>query len=158
MNRIPKRWFRIIQNDLSSLPEALDWYLEELNGGQEAISINGNLMSQNQIHPGLIAYYDAMHTDLDMILELVERNYRITRGTILKQWAEDPPTSKKLSTTEQKEIVETEPDVMEAFELVQEVKYVYSHYSSLLKALEQRGYTLNNIVKLRLANMEEVEV
>jgi hypothetical protein len=157
-NKSPKRWFRIIKNDPDKISEAMDWYMEELERGEGEIAIGGNLLHCNQTHPGLIAYFDAMHTDLDMILELVERDYRLTKGRIMKQWANDPPTQRKLSTTEIKEVLETEDEVIEAYKFVEDVRYVYEQYSSLMKALEQRGYTLNNIVKLRIANMEEVEV
>ena len=115
-------------------------------------------MKANQNQPGFIAYYDAMHTDLDAILELIEQKHRIARAKAIKNIADNPPTNMKLSVADIKVLAESDQDVVVLEEIKNEVKYVYKQYGSLLKALEQRGYTLNNITKIRIAGMEEVIV
>lgn len=156
MSSPPKRWYRIIQDDLSAIPDALNWYIQELDSAHKIIDISGTLMSANQNQPGFIAYYDAMHTDLDSILELVQQKYKILRANALRSIADNPPTNVKLSVSDIKLLAECDPEVVTFEQIVNEVKYVYRQYSSLLKALEQRGYTLNNITKIRIAGLEEV--
>lgn len=138
--------------------DALKWYEDELEQAFLDTDISGNLVRANQNQPGFVAYYDAMHTDLDAILELVERNLRVEKAKIMKEWLTNPPTNLKTNTTELKMLLEAHEDVVTASDIVAEVRYVYKQYGSLLKALDSRGYTLNNIVKLRTANMEEVEI
>jgi hypothetical protein len=130
----------------------------QLEEAHTTIDITGTLMKANQNQPGFIAYYDAMHTDLDAILELIEQKHRIARAKAIKNIADNPPTNMKLSVADIKVLAESDQDVVVLEEIKNEVKYVYKQYGSLLKALEQRGYTLNNITKIRIAGMEEVIV
>jgi hypothetical protein len=156
--RLPKRWFPIVKSDNLKLGDALDWYMTELDMSISDVDISGNLIGQNQEQPGLVSYYDGMHTDLEMILSYFERMLRISKAKKTREWGDSPPTNTKLAVNEQKLLLESEDDVIFFSEIVEEVSYVYKHYASLLKALEARGYSLNNISKLRVANMEEVEV
>jgi hypothetical protein len=156
--RLPKRWFRKVSADMGLLPDALAYYLAELDDGHKELEIKGNLMRQNMDQAGLVAYYDGMHSDLDGMLWVVERNLKRVRGEVLRDYVENSPTHQKLNVTELKVIMEADTRVMEANELVDEVKYVYKQYGSLMKAFEQRGFDLSNVVKLRLAGMEEVDV
>lgn len=156
--RPPKRWFRDVQANLDAIPEALDWYLAQLEPAHQEIDIAGTLMKANQNQPGLVAYYDAMHTDLDMILEFVERKHKIMRASKIRELADDPPTNTKLSAADVKLLAETDAEVVCLEQLAQEIRYVYKQFSSLMKALEQRGYTLNNITKIRIAGLEEAIV
>ena len=156
--RYPKRWYREVSRDINKLPDAIEWYEDQLEKAFEEVDISGNLMRANQDQAGFIAYYDAMHTDLDAILTLMERNWRQEKARITMEYADSPPTNVKLGASESKLVVEMHPDVILAHDAFMEVNYLYKQYSSLLKGFEQRGYTLNNITKLRTANMEEVEV
>lgn len=154
----PRRWFKDIQRDLGTIPDALEWYFTKLAEGHNEVNISGTLIRVNQNQPGLVAYYDAMHTDLDMILEFIERKHRIAKAKKLRELADAPPTNSKLSATDLKLLAETDDDVMSLEQLAQEIRYVYKQFSSLMKAFEQRGYTLNNITKIRVAGLEEVNV
>lgn len=158
MSAPPKRWFRAVQEDLGAVSDALEWYLAELERAHKSIDISGTLLRANQSQPGYVAYYDSMHTDLDAILEYIQQRHRIARATALRRLAENPPTDIKLSAADIKLLAETDPDVVLLDEIMSEVRYVYKQFSSLLKALDQRGYTLNNITKIRIAGMEEVVV
>lgn len=156
--RIPKRWYRRVSEDLTVIPDALEYYMTELDAGFADVEIKGNLIRENQAQGGFVAYYDAMHSDLDGILSVVERNEKTVRGAVFREMVENGVGNKPMNGTELKLIMEADQRVIDAGELVTEVKYVYKQYSSLLKAFEKRGFSLTNITKLRVANMEEVEV
>lgn len=156
--RLPKRWFKVVKDDLSKLPDAIEWYEQILDEAFAEADISGNLQRALQEQPGLIGYYDAMHTDIDLILDLMEKRLKQTKADKLRQWAENPPTNVKMNSTDTRLLIEADPDVVFIDELVMETRYTYKTYSGLLKALDSRGYTLNNITKLRSSGMEEVEV
>lgn len=158
MIRLPKRWYHVVKSDVTKLPDALEWYMDELDKGFKDIEITGNIEALNQVHPGLVVFFDAMHTDLDMMLEHFERQLRMMRGARIRKWADDPPTNAKVGVNDTKIMVDSEKDISDFADLVEEIKYVYKQYGSLLKSLDSRGFSLSNIVRLRIANMEEVEV
>lgn len=154
----PKRWFRKVKSDLGNLPDALEWYEEELKEAFEHTGVSGSLFRANQEQPGLVAYYDAMQADLDLILDYCERQLRMKKGAKTKEWADNPPTNGKLTATDIKLLLEEDPEVAETAEIVEEVRYFYKQYSAVMKALEQRGYTLSSISKLRAAGIDEIDV
>lgn len=158
MVKIAKRWYHIVSGDPDRIADALEWYLSELDAGLNSTDISGSLMRANQTQPGFVAYYDSMHTDLDSILELFERQRRMRLGQVLKQYADSPPTQTKLGATEIKALAQCDPDVVRLDQIISEIQYVYKQFGTLLKSLEQRGYSLNNVTKLRVAGLEEVQV
>lgn len=147
-----------MSDDPDKVAEALDYYLSELDEGLAHTAVKGNLERLNQQQPGLIAFYDAMHTDLDALLGLAERNERIVRARVLRELVENPPSKLKLNTTEFKTMMEGDQRVIDATGLSGEIRYVYKQYSSIMSGLTQRGFTLSNIGKIREAGLEEVEV
>lgn len=155
---LPKRWFAAVRNDPSKLDEACDWYLSRLQEAHDDLAIEGNLAHLNQTHPGIQNYYDAMHTDLDMLEEMMDRELRQTKGRRMKQWSDNPPTNSKTTATELKLMLEADDEVIEASMRLENVRYVYKQFGSLMKAYADRGFALSNITRLRIANMEEVEV
>lgn len=156
--RIPKRWFKRVAQDMGEIVPALEYYSKAWEEGNAELEIAGNLSKQNRDHVGLVAFYDAMHSDLDAILGIVERNLRIQRGLVLREYVDNGVTNAKINATELKTIMESDQRIIDASMLVDEVKYVYKQFSSLMKAAEARGFALNRITNLRIAGLEEVEV
>ena len=158
MTRIAKRWYHIVSSDNAKVVDALKWYLSELDEGFNKTDISGSLMRANQTQPGFVAYYDSMHTDLDAILELFERLRRTRRGQVLKEFADNPPTNTKLTANDIKALADCDQTVEMYDQIILDVQYVYKQFGALLKSLEQRGYSLNSVTKLRVAGLEEVQV
>lgn len=158
MSRVPKKWFHEVRADITVVVDALDWFSAELDAGFKDLEIMGNLEALNRHQPGLMAYYDAMHTDLEMIREYFERRLKKVRAVRLREWIDNPPTNAKLGSNDTKALLDADDEVSDAAELLEEVKFACKQLGSLMKSMDSRGYSLNNITKLRIAQMEEVEV
>lgn len=151
-------WFPLVSADRTRWPEAKEWFLVQWKQGMDFADISGSLMLANQSQSGLMSYYDALHTDLDCILKVFEQDMRIIKAMALRRMADNPPTKTKLNATELKSLIEAESEVVDAEMVVIDVRYVYNLMGSVLKGLDQRGYRLGDISKLRVAGMQEVEV
>lgn len=147
-----------MQDDQANVVDAIEWYMAELEPAWSEIAIDGTLVRANQTQPGLVAYYDSIHTDLDMVLELLQRKSKLIRATVAYELANNPPTNVKVSARDLANMVELDQRVQEIEFVVDTVKSIYGQYSTVLKALAQRGFSLTNIVKLRVAGMEEAPV
>lgn len=157
--RLAKRWFHIIKREPDRLDEALEWCIQEVEEGfRLTAGISGNLESTLKNNAGLVSYYDGIHTDLDMILAYYERLMRQVKASKLREWSDNPPTHSRLSVQELKLLIDNTEEVILLSDIVEEIKYVYKQYGSLLKSLDARGYDLTNITKLRVANLQEVEL
>lgn len=152
------RWYPILFRDRTRVKEALLWFLAEYEAGMQSVDISGSLMRANQSQSGLMSYYDSLHSELAAILELVDQDLRIVRAGVLRDFADNPPTKTKLNATDLKILIDAEPPVVAAGYVVEEVKMVYKMFGAVLKGLDQRGYRLGDISKLRVAGMQEVEV
>lgn len=154
----PKRWYREIQKDFAQIADAIVWFEEELEDSTKCLNIDGYLEVSNQEHPGWVAYYDAIHSDLELIMEFLKRMENRLRAKRLKEWADDPPSNVSFKPTDLKTLLEDEPDISELVDLGAEIKYLHKHFSAILTGLDQKSYSLSNITKLRAAGMEEVEL
>lgn len=155
---VAKRWFRIVQKDISRIPEAIDYYLSEVSKSDDAISQNGNIEKLNRDLPGLIAYYDTIHTDAESVMVVVERLVKQEKVRAFKDLLERPPSQRSLTTTELKMMAEVDPDVVILQEILEDIRNAHGQLDSVMKALVQKGYTLTNIKDIRKGGFQEVEI
>lgn len=113
-----KRWAHIVRRDPSRLEEAMGWYLSRHGEAVEDCFVTGPISREDQQVGGLISYYDAMHTDLDVMLYGLESGLKSLRSAGAWEAAEQLEES------------------------VESARYVYKLYAGIKKCLEQKRFSL----------------
>lgn len=130
---------------------------ERLKGWQDNLTIDGKNLEVCCIEQASwLAYYDEIAVELKYTLDFVEMIERMLRGEIMT----DIKTrfQKEYTDTSIQRVIDANPDYIEVHEILLTVQEQYDKARSIVKAFEQRSYSLNNIVKIRENELEHVVV
>ncbi len=142
-----------VNERFKNLPAILADYTDELKGAEQDIIIKGkSLEGANRENPSLYAYYDQRRVELKTLVEFMENQVQRTRGRLFRTFTEN--FKRELSDRAKDKYIDGEQAYLDVFEIYLEVKEIYDQYASIVEAIKFRGYSLNNITKARVANME----
>lgn len=160
MSRIPDlgdKKSNDIKERFKNLPAILADYNDELKGAEQDIQIKGkSLEGANRENPSLYSYYDQRRVELKTLVEFMDNQVQRTRGRLFRTFTEN--NNRDLSDRAKDKFIDGEQAYLDIFEIYLEVKEVCESYASIVEAIKFRGYSLNNITKARVANMENASL
>lgn len=129
-------------------------YEEYLGKVEEEIKIKGKLLEHaNRENPSLQYFYDQKRAEVSSVLKLMEAIVQRTRGRLYKQYTEH--YNRELGDRAIEKYIDQEKEYLDYYELYLAVKELYDKYDSVVDAFRSRGYSLNNITKIRVAALED---
>lgn len=149
-------WFNKVVEDIGNITDAIDHYSEQVKDAKKEVKLKGNLEKSSAEMPGLIEFRFNQLQDIEAILEHLNIQLRKERARVLRQFMEN--YNRELSVREAEKWIDGEDSVVHLAELVNEIAFVRNQFLGIMKALETKGFQINNIVKLRCAGMEDTEV
>ena len=149
-------WYRIVTADVSNLPDAIAWYEEQLLGARNEVSIRGNLEANSRLIPGIVEFRFNQLQEVEALLEWLNIQLRKKRSEIFKKYTEN--YNRALTSRDAEKYVDGEPEVCDMDAIVNEFALVRNKFLGLTKALDIKQWQLSNVVKLRVAGMEDAEL
>ena len=146
-------WYRTISNDLSRLPDAMAFFESELQSAKIETSIKGNLEANSRMMPGIVEYRFNQLQEIEAILEWLNIQLRKKRSEVFKLYMEK--YNKALTSREAEKYSEGDSGVLEWHLLVNEFAMIRNKYLGLMKAIDVKQWQITNIVKLRVAGLED---
>ena len=146
-------WYRKVSNDLAELPGAIAYFESELQSAKVETSIKGNLEANSRLMPGIVEHRFNQLQEIEAILEWLNVQLRKKRSEVFKKFIEN--YNRALSSRDAEKYVDGDADVVQWQLLINEFSMVRNKYLGLLKAIDSKQYQINNIVKLRVAGMED---
>ncbi len=147
-------WFIQIQKDLSKIPDCIDYYNNELENVGLEVSMKGNVERTSREMPGIVAYRFNQLQELEGILEHLNIEMRRERGRLFRKYLEH--YERALSSRDVDKYVDGEQSVLDLQGLINEIAFVRNKYHGLMKALEAKQFQINNVIKLRVAGLEDI--
>ena len=139
------------------LPGILDDYEKELELAKDILEIKGKrLEAANVENAPWQAYYDQKKIDLSILVKYFEMEIARVRGKLFRSYKENH--SRELSEREINRYIDNEESYLTIYQLYLEVKEMYDRFESIVSSFTSRGYSLNNITKIRVASLEDVEL
>ena len=137
------------------LVQELDRFEEILEEKAPVLELDGKkLESLCKEHPQNVFFFRKKAYELKCIEEI----FITKRDKIFSEhWKKLNENNKKILS--QKDIgtyIQAEPDYIDAHELVLEIQYIRKKFDSVCEALDAMGYALNNITKIRIAELEDI--
>lgn len=145
--------------DYKNLPAILAEYEAGLDENEikERLRITGkNLQAANAEHPRWLFYYDSRRADLHTLVKYFEARTSAARGRLFKKYTET--YKRELSDRQKDKYIDNDEKYLMQYEVYLEVKEVYEKYEAVCDAFRARGYSLNNITKIRVASLEDVVI
>jgi|TARA_B100000927_G_scaffold286360_1_gene277744 hypothetical protein len=149
-------WYSKIAKDISSIPNAIDYYETELEDAKKECKIYGNIEKASAQMPGLVEHRFNQLQELEAILEYLNIELRRLRSTFFKKYLEN--YQRALSSRDVEKYVDGEQDVVDMEKIINEFALMRNKWLGITKGLDQKQWQITNIVKLRVAGMEDASL
>jgi len=149
-------WYSEISRDISRIPEAIDYFNDELAQAKFEVKIKGSIERAAAEMPGIVEHRFNQLQELEAILEYLNIELRRLRSSYFKKYLEN--YQRALSSRDVEKYVDGEADVVDYEKIINEFALIRNKWLGVLKALDQKQWQITNIVKLRVAGMEDASL
>jgi len=149
-------WYSQISKDISKIPDALQYYEDELVEAKKECRIYGNIEKSAANMPGLVEHRFNQLQELEAILEYLNIELRRLRSSFFKKYLEN--YQRALSSRDVEKYVDGEADVVDMEKIINEFALMRNKWLGITKGLDQKQWQLTNITKLRVAGMEDASI
>jgi len=147
-------WYRQVQQSLTHLPEAIEHYELELETAVLECSIKGNVEKLSREIPGIVAYRFNQLQDLEDILEHLNILMRQKRSEKFQKYLEH--YNRALSSRDAEKYSDGDSEIIDLQHLINELSLTRNKFMGIIKALESKQFQINNVIKLRVAGLDDI--
>ena len=149
-------WYTKIAKDISHIPDAVLYYEAELDEARREVRLTGNLEKASASMPGVVEQRFSQLQEIEAILEYLNIELRRLKSQFFRKYLEN--YQRALSSRDCEKFVEGEADVVDFEKIINEFALLRNKWLGITKALDQKQWQLTNIVKLRVAGMEDASL
>ena len=149
-------WYTDVSKDISKIPEAVQHFYNELNEAKKEVRIYGSLEKASAAMPGVVEHRFNQLQEIEAILEYLNIEKRRIRSIAFKKYLEN--YQRALSSRDVEKYVDGEADVIDMEKIVLEFALLRNKWLGIIKGLDQKQWQITNIVKLRVAGMEDATI
>ena len=141
---------------MGEIVNAVSHYEREIDSARFECSRKGNLEKQSSMMPGIVEQRFNQLQEVEAILEHLHTEMRKLRSQTFRKYLEN--YNRALSSRDAEKFVDGESAVVDLQYLINEFSLVRNKFIGIIKALEAKGFQINNIVKLRAAGLEDISL
>jgi|TARA_B100000214_G_C23925312_1_gene608034 hypothetical protein len=149
-------WYITVSKDISKIPDCIEYFNNEYEQARKECRIYGNLEKASASLPGIVEHRFQQLQQIEAILEYLNIEKRRLKSSHFKKYLEN--YQRALSSRDVDKYVEGEADVVDFEKIVNEFALLRNRWLGITKGLDQKQWQLTNIVKLRVAGMEDATV
>jgi hypothetical protein len=149
-------WYSNISRDINQIPAAIQYFETELVDAKLEVKLKGNVERAASEMPGIVEHRFNQLQELEAILNYLNIELRRLRSSFFKQYLEN--YQRALSSRDVEKYVDGEADVVDYEKIINEFALVRNKWLGVLKALDQKQWQITNVVKLRVAGMEDASI
>lgn len=149
-------WYSRVSRNITEIPAAIQHFEDELNVARSEVKISGSIEKAAASMPGIVEHRFNQLQELEAILEYLNIELRKLRSIHFKKYLEN--YQRALSSRDVEKYVDGEPDICDYEKIINEFALIRNKWLGVLKALDQKQWQLTNIVKLRVAGMEDASI
>ena len=146
-------WYSKVSRDISEIPAAIQYFETELITARKEVKLHGNVERASAEMPGLVEHRFNQLQEIEAILEYMNIELRRLRSSFFKKYLEN--YQRALSSRDVEKYVDGEADVVDYEKIINEFALIRNKWLGVLKGLDQKQWQITNIVKLRVAGMED---
>lgn len=146
-------WYSNVSRDINQIPTAIQYFESELQQARAECKLVGNVEKAASMMPGIVEHRFNQLQEIEAILEYLNIELRRLRSSFFKKYLEN--YQRALSSRDVEKYVDGEVDVVDYEKIINEFALMRNKWLGVLKALDQKQWQITNIVKLRVAGMED---
>jgi len=149
-------WYRKVTANLGEIVPAIAHYEKQIDEARYECSMKGILEKHSREMPGIVEHRFNQLQEVEAILEHLNIEMRKIRARTFRKFLEN--YNKALSSRDADKFVDGEQEIVDLQYLINDFSLVRNKYIGIIKALEAKGFQINNIVKLRAAGLEDISL
>ena len=149
-------WYSKIAKDISYIPDAVQYFNDELVQARSEVRVTGNIEKSSAAMPGIVEERFSQLQEIEAILEYLNIELRRLKSQHFRKYLES--YQRALSSRDCEKFVEGEADVIDFEKIINEFALLRNKWLSITKALDIKQWQLSNIIKLRVAGMEDASL
>jgi hypothetical protein len=146
-------WYSEVSRDVSKIPDAVAFFESELVNARQEVKLKGNVERAAAEMPGIVEHRFNQLQEIEAILHYLNIELRRLRSSYFKKYLEN--YQRALSSRDVEKYVDGEADVVDYEKIINEFALMRNKWLGLLKGLDQKQWQITNVVKLRVAGMED---
>jgi hypothetical protein len=146
-------WYSEVSRDVSKIPDAIVYFEAELQTARQECKLVGNVEKASAAMPGIVEHRFNQLQEIEAILNYLNIELRRLRSSFFKKYLEN--YQRALSSRDVEKYVDGEADVVDYEKIINEFALMRNKWLGVLKALDQKQWQITNVVKLRVAGMED---
>ena len=146
-------WYSEVSRDVGKIPQAVSFFENELNDARQEVKLKGNVERAAAEMPGIVEHRFNQLQEIEAILHYLNIELRRLRSSYFKKYLEN--YQRALSSRDVEKYVDGEADVVDYEKIINEFALMRNKWLGLLKGLDQKQWQITNVVKLRVAGMED---
>lgn len=149
-------WYSEVARDIGKIPDAILHFETELRDAKLECKVKGNVEKLAAELPGIVEHRFNQLQEIEAILNYLNIELRKLRSSFFKKYLEN--YQRALSSRDVDKYVDGEADVVDFEKIVNEFALLRNKWLGILKGLDQKQWQITNIVKLRVAGMEDASL
>ena len=146
-------WYSEVSRDVGKIPQAVAFFENELIDARSEVKLKGNVERAAAEMPGIVEHRFNQLQEIEAILHYLNIELRRLRSSYFKKYLEN--YQRALSSRDVEKYVDGEADVVDYEKIINEFALMRNKWLGLLKGLDQKQWQITNVVKLRVAGMED---
>ena len=149
-------WYSDIAKDIGNIPDAVLYFENELVEARKEIKLTGNVERASANLPGIVEHRFGQLQEIEAVLEYLNIELRRLKSSHFRKYLEN--YQRALSSRDCEKFVEGEADVVDFEKIINEFALLRNKWLGVTKGLDQKQWQITNIVKLRVAGMEDASL
>jgi hypothetical protein len=146
-------WYQKVSKDISNIPDAVIFFESELQAAKIECKIYGNVEKNASMMPGIVENRFNQLQEIEAILEYLNIELRRLKSQHFRKYLEN--YQRALSSRECEKFVDGEADVVDFEKIINEFALLRNKWLGIIKSLDIKQWQISNIIKLRVAGMED---
>jgi hypothetical protein len=149
-------WYNRVVGDLSTIPDFISHYENELADARRECKIGGYVESNIKELPGITEHRFNQLQEIEAVLNYLNIRLRKIRRSHFQKYLES--YARALTSRDAEKYVDGEDEVIDFETIINEVALLRNKFLGIMKGLESKQWMSGHIVKLRTAGMEDIQV
>ena len=151
-------WYYTVVSDLGRIPDCISSFEAELVEARKELTLKGGktIEQHSSELPGIVEQRYTQLQEIEAILEYLNTTLRKIRSKVFKRFLEQYRRS--LTSRDCEKYTDGDNEVVNMTFLVNEFALLRNKYLGLYKGLEQKGWMISHVVKLRSAGLEDIKI
>ena len=147
-------WFKRVQDSLTVLPECITYFDTELQQARYDCTLKGNVEKLSREIPQIVEHRFNQLQEIQAILENLNIQLRQIRSKKYRQFLEH--YQRALTSRDAEKYIDGEEEVVTMQQLINEFALIRNKFQGVIKALDAKQFQINNVIKLRVAGLDDV--